>query len=62
MIYVIMCGGYYGSFAQPKALTVVNGEALVDRTILTMNVLKDTAWKYYIIIILLNGTRKTEKK
>lgn len=33
MIYVIMCGGYYDFFVQPKALTVVNGEALVDRTI-----------------------------
>ena len=33
MKYIIMCGGYYGYFEQPKSLTVVNGEPLVDRTI-----------------------------
>ncbi len=30
---VIMCGGDYDIFKTPKQLTVVNGEALVDRTI-----------------------------
>lgn len=33
MIYVIMAGGYYDMFKGPKALQVINGEALIDRTI-----------------------------
>ena len=33
MKYVIMCGGTYKDFSQPKALTEVNGEKLIDRTI-----------------------------
>ena len=31
--FVIMCGGYYEHFKRPKALTVINGETLVHRTI-----------------------------
>ena len=37
MFYVIMCGGYYDTFKTPKQLTVVNGEAIVDRTIRLLN-------------------------
>lgn len=33
MKYVIMCGGEYQDFKSHKALTTVNGEALVERTI-----------------------------
>lgn len=33
MLYVIMCGGNYSYFEKPKALTVVGGETLLDRTI-----------------------------
>ena len=33
MIYAIMCGGDYPEFEEPKQLTVVNGERLVQRTI-----------------------------
>ena len=33
MLYVIMCGGNYSYFEKPKALTVVRGETLLDRTI-----------------------------
>lgn len=33
MIYVIMCGGFYGDFETPKQLSVIKGETLVDRTI-----------------------------
>lgn len=33
MIYVIMCGGKYPHFAKHKALTEVNGEPLVKRTV-----------------------------
>ena len=29
----ILCGGYYENFSYPKALTKINGECLVDRTI-----------------------------
>ena len=29
----ILCGGYYTNFSYPKALTEINGEKLVDRTI-----------------------------
>lgn len=29
----IMCGGYYTNFNQPKSLTEINGEKLLDRTI-----------------------------
>jgi GTP:adenosylcobinamide-phosphate guanylyltransferase len=29
----ISCGGYYSNFDYPKALTEINGEALIDRTI-----------------------------
>lgn len=31
--YIIMCGGYYENFKEHKALSVVNGEPLVARTI-----------------------------
>lgn len=30
---IIMCGGVYDNFKQPKSLSVINGEALVERTI-----------------------------
>ncbi|MBP5427012.1 MAG: hypothetical protein J6Y29_03870 [Clostridiales bacterium] len=33
MEYIIMCGGYYQNFKEPKALSVIQGERLVDRTI-----------------------------
>ena len=33
MKYIIMCGGVYDNFSTPKALTVINGEKLVNRTI-----------------------------
>lgn len=33
MIYIIMCGGKYDMFQKPKALSVINGEILVERTI-----------------------------
>ena len=33
MKYVIMCGGKYSAFKEPKALSIVNGEPLVKRTI-----------------------------
>ena len=33
MIYVILCGGIYDDFKQPKALSVIKGERLIDRTI-----------------------------
>ena len=29
----LMCGGYYTNFSYPKALTEINGERLLDRTI-----------------------------
>lgn len=29
----LMCGAYYTNFSHPKALTVINGERLVDRTV-----------------------------
>lgn len=31
--YIIMCGGYYEHFDRPKALMVVNGETIVERTL-----------------------------
>ena len=34
---IIMCGGKYDTFNKPKALSVVNGETLVDRTIRLLN-------------------------
>lgn len=30
---IIMCGGVYGDFKKPKALSIINGETLVERTI-----------------------------
>jgi len=33
MQYIIMCGGYYDMFEKHKALSVINGEPLVARTI-----------------------------
>lgn len=33
MQYIIMCGGEYRDFKKPKALSVINGETLVERTI-----------------------------
>lgn len=33
MKYIIMCGGEYDTFQTPKALSVINGEKLVERTI-----------------------------
>lgn len=31
--FVIMCGGFYEQFEQPKALTMVHGEMVVERTL-----------------------------
>lgn len=31
--FVIMCGGFYEHFEQPKALTVVHGETIIERTL-----------------------------
>ena len=33
MRVIIMCGGTYSEFEKHKALSVVNGETLVERTI-----------------------------
>lgn len=33
MKYIIMCGGVYDNFKEHKALSVINGERLVERTI-----------------------------
>lgn len=33
MRYIILCGGIYDNFKEPKALSVIKGERLVDRTI-----------------------------
>lgn len=33
MQYIILCGGIYEDFTEPKALSVIKGERLVDRTI-----------------------------
>lgn len=33
MKYIIMCGGVYDNFQEPKQLSVINGETLVERTI-----------------------------
>lgn len=33
MIYVIMCGGKYPQFSEHKALTKINGEPLIQRTV-----------------------------
>ena len=33
MMYIIMCGGYYENFENPKALSIIKGETLVERTI-----------------------------
>lgn len=33
MQYIILCGGIYDGFNEPKALSVIKGERLVDRTI-----------------------------
>lgn len=33
MKYVIMCGGSYDEFKEPRQLTVINGEKIVSRTI-----------------------------
>lgn len=45
MKYIIMCGGVYDNFTTPKALSVINGETLVERTIrlLKENGIKDIA-------------------
>ena len=32
-MYIIMCGGYYEHFKEHKALSVIKGERLIDRTI-----------------------------
>lgn len=31
MKYIIMCGGVYDNFKIPKALSVINGETLLER-------------------------------
>ena len=31
--FVIMCGGFYEHFEQPKALTMVHGETIIERTL-----------------------------
>lgn len=41
----IMCGGYYPNFSYPKSLTVINGEALVDRTIRLLSVYDDIKYE-----------------
>lgn len=43
MKYIVMCGGRYPEFSEPKQLTKVNGEVLVERTIrlLKENGIKD---------------------
>ena len=43
MIYIIMCGGTYSEFDKHKALTEINGEKLIERTIrlLKKNGVKD---------------------
>lgn len=33
MDYIIMCGGFYEDFEEPKAMSIINGERLVERTI-----------------------------
>ena len=33
MICIVMCGGYYENFKEHKALSVINGERLIERTI-----------------------------
>ena len=30
---IVMCGGYYENFKEHKALSIINGEPLVKRTI-----------------------------
>ena len=37
MIYVIMCGGTYEKWQTPKHLSVVKGEPIVARTILSLS-------------------------
>ena len=54
MIFVIMCGGQYDYFKEPKALTVVNGEPLVARTI---RLLKDNGVPELNIAITSNYQR-----
>ena len=41
MVYVIMCGGKYPHFARHKALTMINGEPLIARTIRILKELTD---------------------
>ena len=43
---IIMCGGYYENFKEHKALTIINGERLVERTI---RLLKENGIKDYYI-------------
>lgn len=43
---IIMCGGYYENFKEHKALTKINGERLVERTI---RLLKENGIKDYYI-------------
>ena len=33
MDYIIMCGGFYDTFKEPKQLSIINGERLIERTI-----------------------------
>lgn len=41
MVYVIMCGGKYPHFERHKALTLINGEPLIARTIRILKELTD---------------------
>lgn len=41
MVYVIMCGGKYPHFERHKALTMINGEPLIARTIRMLKELTD---------------------
>ena len=41
MVYVIMCGGKYPHFERHKALTLINGEPLIARTIRMLKELTD---------------------
>lgn len=45
MQVIIMCGGYYDFFKEHKALTIINGERLIERT---TRLLKERNIDYYI--------------
>lgn len=45
MQIIIMCGGYYDFFNEHKALSIINGERLIERT---TRLLKEMGYDYYI--------------